>query len=258
MASTPWELTLDTDDLSLEELAAAAREFSGLLGELDAAVSPDHQRTLRYRLTDLSYNSPAYIGGVAEPAEDAQDNGPVVLAMAVRTARAMELGGDGARSLPYEALEHLRNLARNPATRSVRIGAPTLDLSAVVTTHTAAAVEGILAKGDALASIEGQLDTVSVHSRPYCTVYDAVTQKGVRCFFPPGMRAEVVAALGAKVAIHGVLRRDASGRPREMKQVDRLDLLGRRQGPVPAPGLVGVLSALEGDTREYLAEIRGD
>lgn len=101
-------------------------------------------------------------------------------------------------------------------------------------------------------AIEGQLDTISVHGRPYFTLYDAVTGRGVRCYFGDSRRAAVLAALGKKVIAHGRLRRDPGGLPRELTDLDEFEVLGKPRGSIK--NLPGIYAGL--DVRKHLSDIR--
>ena len=256
MASTPVQLTLDRDEITLDDLTEAIAAFTGYLESLDVSQSPNGRRTHDFRLVSLSYDSPAHIVAVAEPRENYRDNGPALAAMAVRGPREIAGGTGRPEGFPDEALENLKRLARlgtNGRPGAV-ISAPTLHASAAVAPALAAQVDRVLSQGDSVGSIEGQLDTISVHGRPYFTLYDAVSGRGVRCYFSDEQRATVIPALGKKVLAHGRLRRDPAGVPRELRDLDELTILGRSPGsPDTLPGIFAGL-----DVREYLRDLRGE
>lgn len=255
MASTPVELTLDKDEITLADLAEAVAAFSGYLEQLDIAQSPNGRRTLDFRVTSLSYNSPALISAVAEPRENAGDNSAAVLTLAIRGIREIGAGGGRPNHVPDEALEHLKRLAgfSTNGHAGVTVTAPTLRLVAPVTSAVAQQIDRVLSQGETIGSIEGQLDTISVHGRPFFTLYDAVTGRGVRCYFPQQRNADVIKALGQKVIAHGRLRRDPGGTPREMSDLDYFAELGHPEGS--ADDLPGIFAGL--DVGAYLREIRG-
>lgn len=255
MASTPIQLTIERDELSLSDLQTAVAAFAGILEELDVSTSPTGRRTLDFRLSHLSYSSPLVVEAKAEPREDAADNGPIVATLAIRGIQEIEGGGGRPERFPYEALKNLRRLAAfsTNGTAAVSIRAPTLQLVAPVTSALVSQVERVLSQGDAIGAIEGQLDTVSVHGHPYFTLYDALTGRGVRCYFGDSRRAQVVAALGKRMIAHGRLRRDSTGAPREMRDIDELRELSRPEGSADA--LPGILRGV--DVHRLLDEIRG-
>lgn len=256
MAGTPIQLTLDKDEIALGDLAEALTAFTGYLEQLDQAQSPGGRRTHDFRVVSLSYNSPAEIVAVAEPRETFADNGPVLAALAVRGVRDIEAGRGRPEGVPYEALENLRRLAgfATNGRPGAIIAAPTLHTSAPVTSALAVQVERVLSQGDSIGAIEGKLETISVHGRQYFTLYDAVSGRGVRCYFPDAQRANVIKALGKKVIAHGKLRRDPAGIPREMRDLDGFDVLGQTRGsPDTLPGVFAGL-----DVTGYLKELRGE
>lgn len=116
----------------------------------------------------------------------------------------------------------------------------------------------VLAQGYSVGGVEGQLEAISVHGQPSFTLYDAVTGRAVRCYFAPSLQPQVKASLGSKVFVHGVLRRDALGRPSQLRDIDQFVRLGRATKPVPTSNLAGVFHGIEGGTKDYLARIRGE
>ncbi|MGD0020094.1 MAG: hypothetical protein ABSD62_12640 [Candidatus Limnocylindrales bacterium] len=256
MASTPIQLTVDRGEITLDDLADAVAAFNGYLEQLDLAESSNGRRTLDFRLVSLSYNSPVHIAAVAEPREDVADNGPAVVAMAIRGILEIEAGIGRPARLSDEALDNLRRLAAlsHNGKATVTLDAPSLSLSAPVTSALASQVERVLSQGDSIGAIEGQLDTISVHGHPYFTVYDALTGRGVRCYFDEGRRALVLRSLGKKMIAHGRLRRDPSGFPKELTELDHLAELGQGGGSIQ--GLAGIYKGL--DVRRHLREVRGE
>jgi hypothetical protein len=256
MARTPLELVVERDELSLVDLADLAASFAGLLASLDIAGSHSGRPTLDLRLATVSYHSPLMLRAGLDPREDFADNGPAVATLAIRGIEWMGAGRGRPEGYPDEALENLRRLAgytTNGKAASVVIRAPTLQLAAPVTPALAGYVDRALTQGDAIGAIEGSLDTVSVHAQPYFTLYDALSGRGVRCYFREGWRARVVGALGKRMIVHGRLRRDPSGAPREMRDIDQMEELGRPEGS--PDGLAGVFAGL--DVQAYLRELRG-
>lgn len=256
MASTPIQLTLDRGKITLEDLASAVAAFSGYLEQLDLAQSPNGRRTLDFRLVTLSYSSPVQVVAVAEPRENMADSGPALAALAIRGIREISAGRDRPERIPDDALENLRRLAAFSTNghAEVIITAPSLKLAAPVSSALASQVDRVLSQGDSVGAIEGQLDTISVHGRPFFTLYDALTGRGVRCYFADNRRAAVLAALGKKVIVHGQLRRDPSGSPRELTDMDDFQVLGKPKGSIK--NLSGIYAGL--DVRQHLRDVRGE
>ena len=121
----------------------------------------------------------------------------------------------------------------------------------------AADIEVVMGQGyTSIGSIEGKLETVSVHGRPAFTVFDAVTGRAVRCEFPAERRSVVLRAMGHKVVVTGRIRRDPHGRPRAVRDA-QFKRLGDTE-TMPSRELAGMFRGMDRDTRAYLAEIRGE
>ena len=256
MGSTPIRLTLERDELSLDDLSGAVAAFAGYLEQLDLGQSPSGKRTLDFRVATLSYNTPLLLEAMSEPREDMVDNGPALAALAIRGAQEIA-GGTGRPSrVSDEALEHLRRLAGYSVNghASVTISAPSLSIAAPLTSALVGQVDRVLSQGDSIGSIEGKLDTISVHIRPFFTLYDALTGRGVRCYFGEDRRALVLKSLGKKMLAHGRIRRDPGGFPKELRDLDRLDPLGESGGA--SAGLAGILRGV--DVLHRLGDVRGE
>lgn len=86
--------------------------------------------------------------------------------------------------------------------------------------HVTSIVEGDL---KTIGSVEGRLETISIHGQKYFNVYDAVTGRPVRCVFAEALLEQVTKALGKRVMVRGVLHSKRGAEPTSMK-VDRLEL----------------------------------
>jgi len=105
-------------------------------------------------------------------------------------------------------------------------------------------------------TIEGVLESLNIHNQPQFTVYDAVTGRGVRCYFRASALSEVTAAVGRKVAVSGILRRDPEGRPQQIRQVDHFVIIDEPPAE-PTNDPAGVLDWVD-DAEGYLEMIRGE
>jgi hypothetical protein len=246
VASTPVSLTIERDEITLDELGEIVRAFTAYLIQVDLSLSSTSRRTLNYRITHLSYSSPVQLAAVAEPKEERTDNGPAVLSTAIRGIAEVDAGGRpaGVRDDALEALATLADYGVNG--RGLRIEAPTLSLRAPISKAVVAQVEKVLSRGEAVGALEGQLETISVHAQPYFTLYDAVSGRGVRCYFTEERRAAVVAAFGKKVIAHGRLRREPNGAPREMRDLDWFEVLGEPKGSLD--NLPGVYAGVDSES----------
>lgn len=257
MGTTPLLLRVDAEEISPEQFITALNDFVGLAYDMERELSPSRERILRWRLVHLGIGS--YQAGIeAEPVEDAADIGPSVASEILAGLPRIQ-AGERPDTFTDEMLERVRRMAAlvGNGTRAIYVDAPTLPKTYTITAVTAARIEAVSAQGyTSIGAIEGTLETISLHGRPSFTVYDAITARAVRCEFQPDMKKRVIAALGFKVIVHGRLRRDGVGRPTQIRGVDTLRRLGTKP-IIRVESLAGIFKGM-GDTREYLAEIRGE
>jgi hypothetical protein len=196
---------------------------------------------------------------IAEPKENAPDVGPRVVDTVVRGINMIEREAIRPDDFNDDALERMRRLSAFTMNgiSGFSVEAPAANVAARVTKRTSANIDVVLAQGYSLGTIEGHLDGLNIHAQPFFTVYDEVTGRAVRCYFDRKVLDRVLDAVGSKVMVHGQIRRDALGRPTQVRPVEFFDLLGLRREPVPSPDLPGVFRGL-GDTRSYLEMIRGE
>ena len=258
MPETRLTLTIDTDHLTPQRLSGILSEFTGLLGEIDEELSPSAARSLDWRITGLSYSSPADIAMVAVPRGDAPDIGnPVVSACIDGVALLV-----GKRARPSEfnddALLHVMQIAKwaNGDIRAVRVESPTVPAPASITRELTTTVERVLPQGYSLGSVEGRLEGLNIHTQPKFTVYDAVTGRAVSCYFSDADLDAVKAAIGRKVIVRGRLRRDPDGRPKQVRRIEFFKPFDDVP-ETPPPDAAGLFQGL-GDARSYLKMIRGE
>ena len=257
MPETPLTLTIDAEHLTPQRLIGILREFTELLREIDEELSPSAARSLDWRITGLSYSSPAAIAMVAVPRGDAPDIGRRVVSACIDGVT--RLGGENARSPEFNdaALLHIKRIAKytNGDIRAVRVESPTVPAPASITRELTATVERVL-QGYSLGSVEGRLEGLNIHTQPRFTVYDAVTGRAVRCYFSDADLDAVKAAIGRKVIVRGRLRRDPDGRPEEVRRIEFFEPIDDVPEP-PPPDAAGLFQGL-GDARSYLEMIRGE
>lgn len=77
------------------------------------------------------------------------------------------------------------------------------------TQHIAANVDSVLGQHSGYcdeAAVDGQLDTISVHGSPQFVIFDAITDRGVKCYFPDDQIGSVVDLLKNRVRVYGTAR----------------------------------------------------
>ncbi len=109
----------------------------------------------------------------------------------------------------------------------------------------------------AIGSVEGTLDTISLHRSPRIFVYHSLTRKAVRCKFPLDMLENVRSALGKRVIVSGIVQYNRQGDPVRV-DMEEIRILGLNQLP-STQELSGSDETFTGDmsTAEFLRSIRG-
>jgi hypothetical protein len=114
-------------------------------------------------------------------------------------------------------------------------------------------------QGSEFGSVEGKLETVSVHGKPRYVVYHGRTGKAVTCKIDGQQRLQgAIDLMGRRVNVAGRIHYNARGEPLRIDDGDIRPLRDDSQLPTTAeltgsdPNLTGKLS-----TAEYLEIIRG-
>ena len=108
-----------------------------------------------------------------------------------------------------------------------------------------------------IGSVEGRLEVISVHRQPRFTVYDAITQRAVRCRFESHLLEVVKRALGRRVIVSGIVHLNYIGEPVRV-DLENLQIVPEEQ-ELPRPReMRGMSPDFTGDkqTEEYLRSIR--
>lgn len=126
-----------------------------------------------------------------------------------------------------EALEAAKELSRILDTKSGTINTVeirTPRASKRLSTQSAASVDKILGgKYEAIGSVEGNLEMISQRNEFHCNVWDALTDKRVRCYLDiqnPVVKKKVFDAFGKRVAVYGRVRYRKDGTPESIAVSD--------------------------------------
>ena len=255
MPMTPIRLYIDADDVSLPLLAESLSAFRNVLQEVDKSVAGGHSGTLEWLVVSLKAGGSATIEAVAEPREAEADNGPTVIRACVTGFRILDQGPTAVESFTDEALEQLKRLATlvTGEVRGFRVTAPSLNETATITQRTVANIVSLAGLGwYSIGSVEGRLETVSIHGQPTFTIYDALTSRAVRCEFEPDFLRRALDSVGARVLVHGRLQRDARGRPVRLRDIDAFRVL---DAPSSIDVFIGLLKP-EPDAPTHLKRLR--
>jgi hypothetical protein len=239
-------LRLDGDAIVLERFQVAVQAFVTLLTVVDRSFHHG-TRTVRWRLAELSYASPAMIA-----ADSTDDPAALLHGVILDGVEALEQAGRIPTELSDDAMEQISALG---ALRG-HGGILGIELQAMngrpgqgarvarVTQRSVATVQDALAgKFTALGSVEGRLEGINIHGRRYFNIYEPVHGKRVRCIFPESMFAEAKDSLGFRVLVSGEVQTNARGYPVTVTA----DKLRRLRDKQELPSLDDILG-IEGST----------
>ena len=192
--------------VDVDSFVTAARALTAILRELDGAVSRRGVESLRWGVGTFQAGS-AVLAAVPIPTDGDVVEPRTVIAACVGGLHQLE---ESARIPPYftdKALQEAKALV-GPLQREVRrIAVRGADQEAVVTQHLAANVDAILDRGyTGLGSVEGRLESVSIHDRSVFGLWEPLDGRRVECRFPMAMLDEVREALGRRVSVRGMVR----------------------------------------------------
>lgn len=210
-------LEIDAPELPLSALVAAARDLLGLVTEVAASV--EDGTGIRWVVDALSKTSPAVLAVRPVVADDVKDYlSPSDLAAMVAAVPAgiHVLEGEEEvrpRYFSDRALEKLRDLTEfvGKGVTTVKLGSDVdrIDLGERVANGIAALlVPNVRSWG----TLEGRLESVTVHGSREFSVYDLLTGQRVRCTFgrriPP---SDIGRMVERRVAVFGEIRARQSG-----------------------------------------------
>jgi hypothetical protein len=107
-------------------------------------------------------------------------------------------------------------------------------------------------------SVEGTLETISVHKAKTFVIYDSITRKGVTCHISDdALLSKATAALGKKVFVGGRVSFNVKNEPVKIV-VRMLRIIGENKTLPTARELLGSNPNMTGDlsTDEYIESIR--
>ncbi len=260
MPPVQFVFTIKGDAIPPRRFAEAVRLFAQLLDDVDAAYSPNNKPTMRWRLGKLESGSAVvpYIGTSRTAAIPSTVNVPL---LCVQGVRELQHGVGEPSVFGREEIGHIHQIGRmiRNGMSGFRLDAPDSGTHAEITPTAVANAAKFLAQQETLGAVEGRLEAVNIHGeRLRFTVWDAVSGQSVRCRFDDSLFDKVIKALRAKVLVTGRVHRDPDGRPREIREITELRNLSLTPKRRSVLELEGIYSAMEGNTLDYLADIRGE
>lgn len=213
-------LDLEGPRVTLDQLIEAAEAILTILRDVDTATTKRAGGAHEWVVRALAGGS-AHLEVIPEP-KDADVPFRVRHRVVQNVAKGMATIADRAEMPPFfskralEAARKLNSLVVDGGIHEVllRVNGERIRVDRTLAKHVGDVVEGDL---KTIGSIEGLLETISIHGQRYFNVYDEVTGRAMRCLFPERDQAKVSQALGKRVLVRGVLRSQRIGEFTSMK-----------------------------------------
>lgn len=221
MATRRIGLSLGGDAIPLMTFLDAAYNLGALLSELDVTISGS--RNLDWVIADLSLGSANLAVTPVPVDEDALDQSPVIISATLKGLEIIEKAAEWPEYFTDEALLRAKKLVGLINGRVERIAVfgnagegGTKRIR--VTQRVAANVDQLIGTSTvAKGSVEGTLETLTIHGGTAFNVYDMITLRKVRCVCDRKTLDELASALGKRVLVEGEVRYNVYGQPISIK-----------------------------------------
>lgn len=272
MARVRFEIEANSSGVSVTTYNTANRKFVQLLRELDSAISGKSGGMVNWYIADLGKNGTLSLeieSRIKKPPKrerkkkENYDTAPAVAQSLVTGFENIEQRGI---SPPYlsefglEKLGDMMNLLHANGARGFIATSVDDGRSVEVTEKAANTLQELLPpRREEDGSVEGTLETVSVHGDKKFIVYDSLTKKGVTCIISrDDLLEKAMGALGSKVAVSGIVHFNIKDEPIRISAVSSLRVFGHGKRLPKASELTGSDPDFTGDlsTDEYIESIR--
>lgn len=238
-----FSIDVDGPRVSLDRLISTAESALTLLREVDVEITHKSGGALDWVVSDLQSGS---VHLEAKP--ELKD-----LSLGSETAvQVLAAVGEGLELVEHEAARpsHFNDSALKSAREltgalreegisrvRVRTNGRSVEISQRLAAHVDELIKG---KVKSIGSVEGRLETVSLHGSAYFNVYERISGKGVRCYFSEDRLEEVKKALGERVRVSGVIWSRRTGEVVSI-QVREIEVFPDESDLPPAEAMRGVL-----------------
>jgi hypothetical protein len=259
MAHLRFEIKGKPGSITLRAFQTAVESWMGILNDLDAGISGQKGGSLDWVVTDLSMGSLA-LEIESRSRMPGKDYGPRVVRANIE---GMEVIENEEKMPPYltesgmKKAQRMVNLIGRQGTTGFLI-ANTKE-KAELSIQSKNNVKSILKpRYQSIGSVEGRLETISLHRSNRLVIYESLTNKAVSCIFKEDKLPEVKALLGHRVNVFGTIYRNKKGDALsvEVKELRKL----REVEEIPSfEKLLGIDPDFTGEltTADYLRSVRG-
>ncbi|MBL8236832.1 MAG: hypothetical protein JNM66_05405 [Bryobacterales bacterium] len=268
MARLRFEIKGDPNSVSLETYSQATLQVMGILRELDTAISRRSTGTLNWYISRL-HNNGTLLLEVLSKQRQLKRQTAVPADVSAEVAASFITGLDNIEhhgtSPPYLTDSGMRkvkgmvSLIHKNGAKGFVASAPDVKKSVDVSERSSKTIDELLpVKTEAVGSVEGRLEAISIHGSKKFVIYHSVSNKAVNCLFDQQrIMDKVLLTLGGRVVVFGEVFSNAKGEPVRVavSDFDLIDVAGRLPSVSEIagsdPNFTGSLS-----TEEYIRSIR--
>lgn len=251
--------TLGGDAIPFETFLEAGSRLSALLAEVDSAVSGS--QTLEWVISDLRFASATVAVSSVPRSEEIIDQSPTIISSVLKGLETIERTAERPEYFTDEALltaKRLVSLLNGKVERISIFGNVGVGSTGTVraTQRIAANVDQLLGIGTvAVGSVEGTLETVTIHGGTSFNIYDTITHRRVRCVCDRERLDELEGCLGSRVLVEGEIRYNVQGQPISIKVENHRVLRSVEELP-QATDIRGLFSRNKIDTAKLSESLR--
>lgn len=230
--------------ITLTQLLEAAEALADILRDVDTQTTQRAGGGLDWVIADMRGGS-AHLEVYAAPKDDRL---PYRITEQVlrNFEQGMRIIAERSERPPYftdNALKKARvltALARQPGIEAVvvQLNGTRVSFDRRIDANVRDLVEGDL---QTIGSVEGTLEMVTIRGAKHFNVYDEVTDKAVRCYFPDRLLEAVRQAFGQRVLVHGVFTVKRTGEVSSLK-VEGMELFPDESELPTVDSIRGVLN----------------
>ena len=205
----------DSGQLSAQAFVDSIKHTLTILNCVEAEMAMRESGSIQWMIRELSYSSPAQ---ATLGAEQDTDIAAQVASASFDGIDELSRGKSQPRHFSDAAIEAASDLSKisddgGYRLRFIRQGR-TVEVAGPPRKSVA---ETNIQYFNSIGSIEGRLEAASVRNQPYLRVYDAVHDRGVKCYFSDPQLEQVRSGLGRRVIISGNVRSNRLGNPESMR-----------------------------------------
>jgi len=260
MATLKFEVKGQLGSITLRGFLTAVESALRMLGDYDAAISGKADGTLDWIITDVSTGSLKIATQSRSRLED-KNYGPEVAARFIDGWSSIERQGITPAYLSELGMKRARQLTRLIGREGMTGFVAASSSKAVeITSQASANIDQLLkVRHCSIGSVEGKLETISIHGKSRFIIYHSRTGKAVTCRVGRDRPAAMIDTemLGRRVVASGTVCSNIKGEPLRV-DADNIKVLRHKEELPPTSALSGIDPNFTGDlsTEEYIRSLR--